>query len=1498
MQLIVTQTDTQSAITLNASPAAATAIGDEIRPESFGAKGDGVTDDSAAFIAAIGTGLPLRLSAKTYGLNAPFTIAAATTFRGTQGQSVLKRLAQTTGTAFITVAGSSFRADGVVVDANKATVTLDSMAVLVTAACGFSDFDRCIVRNAGGATMGSGLVFQTSTASNPEHTAWDCDFTGCQLDGAWAQATAGVSILASRGHDNGRFNINAAGSIAAVIANNRVWNAPTGINAGGSQNTRVIDNVVTACTVSAIAVQNAEADQTGTPFGTVCSGLAINRNTILLAGTSALGVTAFDNAALAVTGNMFVGNGGALATQCISAATPLLTVSGNSFNGSTRFNVTGAVVAGVQTIIYPDIADEIRVMTVGGTVMAMVSASQAAAAGQVVSCKVSLGGSGYTHATISFGGSGTGATASAIIAGGVIVGIRMTASGSGYGVLGASVPITITGDGSGASATALSSFQQPARRLSVLCDVSVTFAATGANPPQNNVNGADLTIAALGRIDWNSINGAWRASFLPGTGLPSVARNIIDVAAILGADPSSGSADSAMDTAIAQAAAKPGSVIWLCPSLQWTSTGTVSTGPRFAIPSNTLVKGAGVDQTVFAWNDAGSVVAFNLFGAAANATNVAFEDFTVRGSWDTNGQTISSHGYPFQTVGANGVRFTRVGTYFSRNGGIHASQCVDVEVDDCKVRYCAADGIGIWQSSQVNIHDNTVEHCDDDGISVHSLVGDAWGVRRNISITGNRLFDCQGITAFAPRSATICGNTISCTRQTAIAFIEQSSSGATGGVVVVAGNTITNTIDRTTIDNLNNGCSAITIQGSASRAGTLGTVPGENVTSSGTVIDPTAYFLVNSASSAVATSISRGYLIIGNVIARTLPASDGSVTAPQTFSSWADYGFGPDPVGGYQMFTRLGWVTPSLSEAALRPVGVSVSGGIVALVRVVSNQFIGIGPAFTLATGTVEDFIFTGNDLMDCGALSLGGMVINTGGPCRVVVSDNRVDVDPYQKAPNRLPHGCWNVNAATPSPAGLWIQSGSGVVVERNRWRNCVAPVWNATGTAIVETSGNWIEGNPVGAGANLKNAGVGTVPLDGTRVLVVDSDSYSATWGQVLSAPVTQSIAMPTTGFYVPGDEVKDTFAQLDGNGWVRTGWRRLTAGTSAIEGTDWIALYAYTGSLDITAAPVIGATGGQVAAIVIAGPPGGFQFFTSMPWPAVTIDPPGAGGVQATATIDQQQVVAFDATRTLNASSEYMLAGATIGLPAFVNAGSSYADGDTLTAAGTWITPYIGTLSATGTSGPVGNFVVVQYGVAASYPGTNGVVSFTGGHGAGFQMNVPLFAPVHIQPLNPGWYPNNATPNATLPGFPSANQSAGLLTIKMNHSMYADETGLHSTRTSLTGSIARPWTLSSVVVNGGTLTLVANAGPPPTFPGRTMINLGTASSIGTLTVVLPVETTPLDPGYEQQLGATGSIGTVTLVSPTGAPIHAGFTSLSATSFGSVTFHTETSPHAWFPL
>jgi hypothetical protein len=287
-----------------------------------------------------------------------------------------------------------------------------------------------------------------------------------------------------------------------------------GINCGGSLSVLVARNMLQDCTEWAVVANNVESDGSGRNFGLACDKLSIAENWIGLSAATMSGILLRDGPSnVLVARNMFVGTGGAVLGNCLLAGTDSALIEGNRWNASGRFTCNPVVAGGLQTVVFPDIGDAIMLTSVASAVQSMVSSGQAATAGQFVFARVTSGGSGYSAATVTVGGGGAGAAAVAIISGGAIIGIQVTSAGSGYGALGTPIPIAISGDGTGATASAISGLAlSEERSIRVHCNVPVTFARVGSNPLQENWTLADLAVPAFGEVDWTVTFGTWRAA--------------------------------------------------------------------------------------------------------------------------------------------------------------------------------------------------------------------------------------------------------------------------------------------------------------------------------------------------------------------------------------------------------------------------------------------------------------------------------------------------------------------------------------------------------------------------------------------------------------------------------------------------------------------------------------------------------------------------------------------------------------------------------------------------------------------------------------------------------------------------------------------------------------------------------------------------------------------------------------------------------------------------
>ena len=181
--------------------------GNAVSIEDFGAVGDGVTDDSAALLAAIGSGQPVRLGAKTYAIAGECDISGATcSLIGIPGLSILKRSAQSkTGSAstatWMNIASKSFFAEGIIFDAN-ASITANTLAVAIQASCTKSQVTRCVFQNAMGGGNGNGLTYLASDPALTNHSIENCEFAFNANSGLMIFAVDGLSVTNCQAHDN------------------------------------------------------------------------------------------------------------------------------------------------------------------------------------------------------------------------------------------------------------------------------------------------------------------------------------------------------------------------------------------------------------------------------------------------------------------------------------------------------------------------------------------------------------------------------------------------------------------------------------------------------------------------------------------------------------------------------------------------------------------------------------------------------------------------------------------------------------------------------------------------------------------------------------------------------------------------------------------------------------------------------------------------------------------------------------------------------------------------------------------------------------------------------------------------------------------------------------------------------------------------------------------------------------------------------------------------
>ena len=679
-----------------------------------------------------------------------------------------------------------------------------------------------------------------------------------------------------------------------------------------------------------------------------------------------------------------------------------------------------------------------------------------------------------------------------------------------------------------------------------------------------------------------------------------------------GADHTVAGDNAAIVEALVYAKANPGTHIFF-PTGSWPLS--ASSQFTYLVPSSTIIEGADeYASDILFTNDTntGNVPSgqqcsgsetcqYYLF--AADNSNGRPHDIGVRhirftGTWAGTGYPVASNtpasAFAAQGNGPNMFLFDHVDNVdiedtiweHERAFGIFVSGSTDVKVHNDVVRYVEADAIAVWQSSNISVLGNLVEHGNDDCISFHNAdSGDPWIQRRAIDIEGNTCLDTTAISGLAAKYTVIMGNRMISSRGDAISITTMaggtSTTPGTAGYnssqqgnsssdnVIIADNVMTDMLARGQVDNYDGANSYIYIDGLSARPGQYGAIPGEaGFPGSGTAgqagykaptafaaQDPAPEFFADAQLATTAVGESHSITIAGNTMESDMPSFNGT---DARFNSYTDFGQGP-------LVTLKGLLNPTDTAALMygQAIGITVNGGAMRDVSIHDNAFEGFTQGIYFAPGvSYTDFDIYHNDFFN---LSGAGVELNSTGINDITVADNLFDMDPYL-------HEVYRANSSNGYPGGwqydnvdcaVRVDQGSGLTILRNRVKNasddiCGADPVKPTGGIYAADNLDYADLQAYPSNSTLNsfsklNLGIGYIHTSGFRVVGMYGDPTKTTFGTLFSVPVQAAPAVPSAGFWYPGDYVRDTTPTASAP---TEGWLRVTMGSGNVLGTDWIA------------------------------------------------------------------------------------------------------------------------------------------------------------------------------------------------------------------------------------------------------------------------------------------------------------------------------------------------------
>ena len=211
------------------------------------------------------------------------------------GQTILRRLTQSSGAGWITLTATAIHAEGIIFDANT-SLTGAANAVSVAAGCVRSTFERCAFTNA---VAGDGLVFVQSDPVFARHAVIGCEAFG-NVNGISCMAADGLTVTGCHLHDNTTAGItvdyvNSAHTVKSrysALVGNQCWNNQLGIVVGDYATAYAVPATIANQTADALfCVIASNICHDNTEYGIVAQGynLTVNGNLVYNNGGTNVG---------------------------------------------------------------------------------------------------------------------------------------------------------------------------------------------------------------------------------------------------------------------------------------------------------------------------------------------------------------------------------------------------------------------------------------------------------------------------------------------------------------------------------------------------------------------------------------------------------------------------------------------------------------------------------------------------------------------------------------------------------------------------------------------------------------------------------------------------------------------------------------------------------------------------------------------------------------------------------------------------------------------------------------------------------------------------------------------------------------------------------------------------------------------------------------------------------------------------------------------------------